>query len=172
LPYDKIDTVVHPQSTVHGLVELVDGTVLMQAAPADMRIPIQAALSWPDRLPADGERLDLIGARSLDFEPLDRVRFPLVEIAYEAGRCGGLYPAVMNAANEVAVQAFLDGAISFDDIARIVKETIDEIAEEVSSEELGRSDLDSVLHADEGARDVARRMIEKRTSARLVGDAS
>jgi 1-deoxy-D-xylulose-5-phosphate reductoisomerase len=168
LPYDDIDIVVHPQSTIHGIVELVDGTMLMQAAPADMRIPIQAALTWPDRLPFETTGLDVEALGSLDFEPVDRKRFPLVEIAYEAGRCGGLYPAVMNAANEVAVGAFLEGSIGFDEIAQVVRSTIDEIADEVSSEDLAKADLDAVLHADEGARDVARRMIEKR--ARLVGD--
>jgi 1-deoxy-D-xylulose-5-phosphate reductoisomerase len=173
--YDSIGIVVHPQSAVHGIVELVDATMLMQEAPTDMRIPIQAALAWPDRLPAgdqDDQRLDLSALGKLDFEPVDPARFPLIEIAYEAGRCGGLYPAVMNAANEIAVQAFLEGTVAFDDIVRVVRETIDEIAEEVSSEELAKSDLDSVLHADEGARDVARRMIEKRTASRLVGDRS
>jgi 1-deoxy-D-xylulose-5-phosphate reductoisomerase len=165
--YDRIDVVVHPQSAVHGIVEMVDGTMLLEAAPTDMRIPIQSALSWPDRLPYEAN-LDLEALGSLDFEPVDMQKFPLVEIAYEAGRCGGLYPAVMNAANEIAVQAFLDRAIGFDDIAGVVRESIDEIADEVSAEDLAKSDLDAVLHADEGARDVARRMIEKRT--RLVGD--
>jgi 1-deoxy-D-xylulose-5-phosphate reductoisomerase len=169
--YDRIDVIVHPQSAVHGIVEMVDGTMLMEAAPADMRIPIQAALSWPDRLPYE-TNLDLVGLGSLDFEPVDGQKFPLLEIAYEAGRCGGIYPAVMNAANEIAVKSFLDGVIAFDDIASVVRETIDEIADEVSSEELARTNLESVLHADEGARDVARRMIEKRTAGRLVGDAS
>jgi 1-deoxy-D-xylulose-5-phosphate reductoisomerase len=167
--YDRIDVVVHPQSAVHGIVEMVDGTMLLEAAPTDMRIPIQSALSWPDRLPYEAN-LDLEALGSLDFEPVNMQKFPLVEIAYEAGRCGGLYPAVMNAANEIAVQAFLDRAIGFDDIAGVVRESIDEIADEVSAEDLAKSDLDAVLHADEGARDVARRMIEKRT--RLVGDRS
>jgi 1-deoxy-D-xylulose-5-phosphate reductoisomerase len=171
LGYESIDIVVHPQSAVHGVVEFIDGTMLMQSAPTDMRIPIQAALTWPDRLPMDTTRLDLAALGSLGFEPADRARFPLIEIAYEAGRCGGLYPAVMNAANEIAVQAFLDGVIGFDDIARIVRESIDEIAEEVSAEELAKIDIDAVLHADEGARDVARRMVEKGTQ-KLVGDRS
>ena len=108
-PYDDIDVVVHPQSVVHSMVEFVDGSTLAQASPPDMRLPIALALGWPDRLPARGVRPGLVAAATWDFEPLDDEAFPAVALCKAAGRRGGTAPAVLNAANEVCVQAFVDG---------------------------------------------------------------
>jgi 1-deoxy-D-xylulose-5-phosphate reductoisomerase len=153
--YDHIDVVIHPQSVVHGLVELVDGSLLMQAAPTDMRIPIQAALAAPERLPSPTDGLDVTRLGDLHFEPVDAARFPAIDLAYAAGRRGGTYPAVMNAANEIAVQAFLDGHLPF---AAIVP-----IAGEVVERHEGRdaSVLDDVLFADEWARAEARALVTR-----------
>ncbi|GGI94562.1 1-deoxy-D-xylulose 5-phosphate reductoisomerase [Alicyclobacillus cellulosilyticus] len=119
--YDQIEVVIHPQSVVHSLVEFVDGALLAQLGTADMRIPIQYALTYPARYVAPWPRLDLVAMGSLTFEPPDLVRFPSLRLAYEAGRAGGYAPCVLNAANEVAVEAFLTGRISFVDIPRLVE---------------------------------------------------
>jgi 1-deoxy-D-xylulose-5-phosphate reductoisomerase len=156
LDYDDIDVVVHPQSTVHGIVEFVDGTMLMSAAPTDMHIPIQAALTHPDRVASAGERIDPDKLGSLEFEPLDRERFPAVNLAYAAGRAGGSRPAVMNAANEIAVQAFLDERIPFTAITEIVSAVIEKHPGG------GATSLDEVLDADARARTIAGELIETR----------
>ena len=143
--YDRIDVVLHPQSVVHGMVELVDGSLMMQAAPTDMRIPIQAALTAPEVLRSSVPRLDPRMMGELEFGRIDRGRFPGVELAYAMGRRGGTYPAAMNAANEVAVHAFLDGKIAFNDIMAVVQETLDH------HESLDPLDLAAVLTADRDA---------------------
>src|SRR5688572_10130633 len=107
LEYSKIDVVVHPESIVHGLAEFTDGSVIAQLAETDMRLPIQLALAYPDRLGAGIEPLDLATLGSLTFEAVDHDAFPSLELAYRAGRLGATFPAAMNAANEVAVQSFL-----------------------------------------------------------------
>ena len=123
--FDSIDVLVHPQSTVHGLVELADSTLLLQAAPTDMRIPIQAALLGPDRMQGGFERLDFAKLGALDFAPVDHDRFPAVNLAYRAGRAGGTAPAALNAANEVAVGAFLAGDLPFTSIAWVVEKVLE-----------------------------------------------
>lgn len=123
--YDDIGVLVHPQSIVHGMVEMRDSSVLMQAAPADMRIPIQAALLGDARTGGGFESLDLVKFGSLDFEEVDHARFPALGLAYRAGRTGGTAPAVLNAANEVAVRAFLDGELAFSAITEIVAGVLD-----------------------------------------------
>ena len=153
--YDHIDVVVHPQSVVHALVELVDGTFVMQAAAADMRIPIQAALSAPDRLPFEGEGLDPTRLGELTFEPVDHDRFPAVDLAYEVGRRGGTYPAALNAANEVAVRAFLDGTLGFIEIVGVVRAVVER------HESGDAAVLDDVLAADRWARAEARAQISR-----------
>jgi 1-deoxy-D-xylulose-5-phosphate reductoisomerase len=122
--YDDIDVLVHPQSVVHGIAELRDGSMILHAAPPDMRIPIEWALSSPEAPASEWETLDLAKVSHLDFEPLDRARWRAVDLAYEAGREGGSYPAALNAANEVAVHAFLDDRIAFDDITRIAEDVV------------------------------------------------
>ena len=120
-PERKIEVLVHPQSVVHGLVTYCDGSVLAHMAPPDMSCPIAHALAWPDRIAVPQCRLDLATAGTLDFELPDGARFPALGLARAALRAGGAKPLVLNAANEVAVQAFLDGAIGFLEIVRLVE---------------------------------------------------
>ncbi len=160
--YDQIAVLVHPQSAVHGMVELVDGSTIMHAAPADMRIPIQAALM-------DGiattplSPIDLAALGSLDFEEPDGDRFPALALAYEAGRKGGSYPAVLNAANEAAVSAFLDGRVRFTDIPRVSEEVLGMHAP------ADASTLDAVLEIDRTARAHASDVITRRAAPAGTG---
>ncbi|MPZ69311.1 MAG: 1-deoxy-D-xylulose-5-phosphate reductoisomerase [Actinobacteria bacterium] len=151
--YDQIDVVVHPQSVIHGIACFIDGSVLQQAGPPDMKIPIQAALSFPDRIGGAAERIDLASIGSLDFEPIDRQKFPALDLAYEVGRKAATYPAVLNAANEIAVEAFLGGRLSFTDITRVIEETLS------IHEPLDATDLAAVLEADAWARSEATRLL-------------
>ena len=126
-PWERIEVVVHPQSTIHSMVEFADGSVKAQLGPPDMRLPIQYALFYPQRLPnALIPRLDITRPQSLDFAPLEPGRYPCFALAVEAGRRGGTYPAVLSAADEVAVQAFLEGRISYGGIYRLVEQTLSE----------------------------------------------
>ena len=124
LPSDRIDILVHPQSVIHSMVEYVDGSVLAQLGSPDMRIPIAYALAYPERMKTPAERLDLGRIARLDFEAPDLDRFPALRLARHALEAGGAMPVVLNAANEVAVAAFLDGKIGFLDIARLVEEAM------------------------------------------------
>ena len=126
LDYSQIDVVVHPESLIHALAEFRDGSTMAQLARPDMRLPIQLALAYPDRLPSGIEPLDLAATGRLTFEPVDRTAFPALDLAYRAGAMGGTYPAVMNAANEVAVSAFLDGAVRLTDIPDVAARVVDE----------------------------------------------
>ena len=153
MDYDAIDVVVHPQSVVHGIVEFVDSSMVMQAAPTDMRIPIQAALAFPERFEWPEERIDLEKIGALDFEPLDHARFPSVGLAYESGRKGMTFPAVLNAANEEAVNAFLLGLIGFTAIPAVVEDALE------SHHPAEAVDLEAVLEADGWARSEARKSI-------------
>jgi 1-deoxy-D-xylulose-5-phosphate reductoisomerase len=123
LPVDRIDVVIHPQSAVHSFVEYVDGSLIAQLSKNDMKFPILYALTFPDRIPSPFGRLELSELSRLDFCEVDPRRYPAVELAREALRSGGGMPAVLNAANEVAVEAFLQGKISFPDIVAVVAET-------------------------------------------------
>lgn len=126
LPYDDIEVVVHPQSIIHSMVELKDGSIIAQLGPADMRLPIQLALCYPERRHNPFQRIHPLALSRLDFEAPDLTRFPCLESAYYAGRKGGTMPAVLNAANEMAVEEFLQGRIGFyhisDLICRIMEE--------------------------------------------------
>lgn len=126
IDYDAIDVVVHPQSIVHSLVEFVDGSLKAHLGEPDMRVPIQYAITEPGRAPGTASRFDLAG-RSLTFEEPDRDVFPCLDLGYAAGRAGGSAPAALNAADEVAVQAFLDGRIGFSSIAVVVERTLESI---------------------------------------------
>ncbi|WP_051162136.1 1-deoxy-D-xylulose-5-phosphate reductoisomerase [Nocardia transvalensis] len=152
IDYDKIDVSVHPQSIVHSMVTFTDGSTIAQASPPDMKLPISLALGWPDRVPGVLAPLDFGTAFSWDFEPVDNEVFPAVELARQAGKAGGSVTAVYNAANEIAVQAFLDGQIRFPDIVRTVARVI-EAADRWSAEP---ATLDEVLAADAWARERAR----------------
>src|SRR6266516_423323 len=123
LPYSAIDVVIHPQSIVHGIAEFRDGSMVAQLGVPDMRLPIQLALNWPERLPTGVEPFRLADPSKptrLTFEPVDREAFPALDLAYRVGRLGSTYPAVMNAANEVAVMAFLDGKLRLTGIIDVV----------------------------------------------------
>jgi 1-deoxy-D-xylulose-5-phosphate reductoisomerase len=129
LDYAAIDVVIHPEGLVHGIAEFRDGSMIAQMAPPDMRLPIQVALAWPERLPTGIEPVRLIrpdGAVTMTFEPPDRAAFPALDLAYRAGRLGLTYPAVLNAANEAAVEAFLAGQIELTRIAEIVERVMEE----------------------------------------------
>lgn len=126
LDYDLIDVVVHPESIVHGIAEFTDGSMMAQLAAPDMRLPIQLALAYPERLGAGVRGLDLPRLGRLTFEPLDRAAFPAVDLTYRAGKMGRTYPAALNAANEAAVTAFLAGRIRLVHIAEVVSAVLDE----------------------------------------------
>jgi 1-deoxy-D-xylulose-5-phosphate reductoisomerase len=144
--YDEIDVVIHPQGTVHALVETVDGAVFVHAAPPDMRLPIQLALAWPERLGAPGaKRLDWATLGTLTFEPPDTETFRCLSLAYQAARLGDTFPAVLNAANEVAVGAFLDGRLAYLGIPDVIERVLD------AHEPIAPS-LEGVLEVDAWAR--------------------
>jgi len=121
---DRLSIIVHPQSVVHSMVEYRDGSTLAQLGPSDMRVPIASCLAWPRRMDTPCEPLDLAALGSLNFEPTDEQRFPATRLARQAAEAGGAVPAVLNAANEVAVAAFLEGRIGFTRIAAYVEETL------------------------------------------------
>src|SRR5690606_11074671 len=123
--YDRIGVVVHPQSIVHSMVEFTDGSTIAQASPPDMRLPISHALAWPDRLPGSARPVDWTEAGDWRFEPLDETAFPAVALAKEAGRAGGVHPALFNAANEEAVAAFREGRLPFLGIVDTVAATLE-----------------------------------------------
>ena len=155
LTEDRIAVLIHPQSVVHGMVEYADGSVLAQMGAPDMRIPIAHALAWPERLEAAGNRLDLTANPTLTFEAPDSDRFPALQLAREAVRCGRSAPTVLNAANEVAVAAFLDHRANFLDIERIVQETLS------ASPMVACDDLASILEVDREARRISEKIIQK-----------
>jgi 1-deoxy-D-xylulose-5-phosphate reductoisomerase len=125
MPYDRLRVVIHPQSVVHSMVEFHDGAIMAQMGVPNMELPIQFALSYPNRLPLAGKRLNLTELRELTFFEPDFSRFPCLKLCIDAGKTGGTMPAALNAANEVAVQAFLDNAIRFDRIAELIREACD-----------------------------------------------
>lgn len=153
--FDQIEVVVHPQSVVHSMVEFTDAATIAQLSLPDMRLPIGYALAYPDRVSVPFGRLDWTELRRLDFEPPDREAFPCLDLAYDAGRVGGTAPAWLNAANEVAVAAFLDGHITWSRIAEVIDATLQH------HDGTPASDLDVVLDADRRAREFARRHITK-----------
>jgi 1-deoxy-D-xylulose-5-phosphate reductoisomerase len=148
--WEQIDVVVHPQSLIHSMVEFADGSVKAQMGPPDMRLPIQYALFYPERRANDAlPRLDTTVPTSMTFEPMDPSRYPCFKLALESGRKGGTYPAVLCAADEVAVQLFLKGGIKFTDIPRVVEKTLD------GHRPPQGSSLEEILDADRWARDKA-----------------
>lgn len=155
IPYDRIDVTVHPQSIVHSMVTFTDGSTLAQASPPDMKLPIALALGWPDRVPGAAAACDFSTATTWEFEPVDNEVFPAVELARQAGTAGGCVTAVYNAANEVAVQAFLDGAIRFPEIVRTVGLAV-AAADDWRAEP---NSLEEVLAADAWAREYARKLV-------------
>jgi 1-deoxy-D-xylulose-5-phosphate reductoisomerase len=152
MPADRIDILIHPQSIVHSMVEYIDGSIMAQLSTTDMKFPIQYALLYPERVTAPFARLDLAKIRTLDFLPVDTHRFPAVALAYEACRTGGSMPAVLNAANEVAVERFLAGELSFPSIVEVVSRVLDRHAGEVTPVKT----IEDALHWDGWARNEAR----------------
>jgi len=157
--YDRIEVVVHPQSIVHSMVEFTDGAVVAQLSTPDMRLPIGYALAYPDRSGVAFGAIDWSRASRLDFEPPDLDAFPCLGLAYAAGRTGGTAPAWLNAANEVAVAAFLEGALRWSAIAEVIEETLD------GHDGTDPVDADVVIEADRKARELARRAVERRVAA-------
>lgn len=166
IPFQRIDVVVHPQSVVHSMVEFVDGSTLAQASPPDMRLPIALGLAWPDRVPAAAPGCDWTEAATWEFFPLDDEAFPAVTLARECGAAGGTAPAVMNAADEVCVQAFLTGRLSFpgivDTVRRVAAEHLTGEPDGPGSRWVPGNDttLADVLSADAWARVRAQVLIE------------
>jgi 1-deoxy-D-xylulose-5-phosphate reductoisomerase len=154
LPETEVDVVVHPQSVVHSLVEYADGSMLAQLGAPDMRTPIAQALAWPERFASGVQSLDLLAIGQLGFEPPDHVRFPSLALARAAARAGGTAPTVLNAANEVAVQAFLDRRLNFVGISTV----IDKVLQRLDASPVKA--LGDVLEADAAARSLAVTMIE------------
>ena len=152
IPFDRIEAVVHPQSIVHSMVEFTDGSTVAQASPPDMRLPISLGLDWPHRVPGVGVPLDWTHAQSWTFEPLDHDAFPAVALAKRVGMAGGTYPAVFNAANEQAVQAFHARRIPFLSILAVIERVVD-------LHEPHPLRLEGVLEAERWARDAADRAL-------------
>jgi len=146
---DAIEVLIHPQSIIHSLVEYVDGSMIAQLSNPDMRVPIAHALGYPQRIDSGARRLDLAALKSLSFEAPDQSRFPCLRLAYQALRAAGNAPAVLNAANEVAVDAFLGGRLPFTAIAPVVEDTLQSVAGPAGGE------LDAILAADNQARRAA-----------------
>jgi 1-deoxy-D-xylulose-5-phosphate reductoisomerase len=152
----QVEVVVHPQSVIHSLVDYVDGSVLAQLGNPDMRTPITHALAWPERIDSGVAPLDLFAIARLDFHAPDEQRFPCLRLSREAAQAGGTAPAMLNAANEVAVAAFLDRRIRFPDIARIIEDVLH------TEPALAVESLDAVLMADGRARDLAEQWLRRR----------
>jgi len=162
MPPEQVKVLVHPQSTIHSMVEFVDGSILAQFSVTDMRLPILYALTYPDRIESD-MRFPVMDLRHLEFLPPDMEKFPCLRLAYEAAGSGGAKPVALNAADEVAVAAFLEGSIRFDEIAVIIEEVL-------SGTQVGKMEsIKKVLEADAEARLLARERVERlgRSSAAM-----
>jgi len=155
VPIDKIDVVIHPESLVHSMVEFVDGSVLAQLSPPDMRFAIQYALTYPERVDGKLPSLDLAAAKGLHFHAPDEKRFPCLRLAREAACIGGTMPAVLNAANEIAVQKFLDGKIAFSGIWKLVEKVMKR------HHLVQNPQLDEIIEADFWARTIAQEVSQK-----------
>jgi 1-deoxy-D-xylulose-5-phosphate reductoisomerase len=158
LDISKIDILIHPQSIVHSMVEFIDGSLIAQMGIPDMRIPIAYALTYPERINNDLPVLDLVKTRNLEFQKPDMKIFPCLKLAYEAGICGGTMPAVLNAANEVAVSAFLAEKINFIDLPLIIDKVLN------NHDSLKDPSLEDILKADEWARAQTNQLIERISS--------
>src|SRR5438105_5560855 len=148
LPPSRVKVIVHPQSTIHSLVEFIDGSILAQLSVTDMRLPILYALTYPERIESD-MRLPVMDLRHLDFQPPDMEKFPCLRLAYEAAEAGGVQPVALNAADEVAVAAFLEGQIGFDDIPRVIEQVVS------ATKTRDLTSISQVLEVDSQARSLA-----------------
>jgi 1-deoxy-D-xylulose-5-phosphate reductoisomerase len=161
LPAERVDVLIHPQSVVHSLVEYLDGSVIAQLSHPDMRVPIAHALGFPERIESGARTLDLGAVGQLSFEQPDVERFPCLGLAYDALRAGGSGPAILNAANEIAVEAFLGGRLRFTGIAPVIAETLGRVPA------ASAASLEQVMEADARARRAAAQCV-----ARLMGQAA
>ncbi|HLB57017.1 MAG TPA: 1-deoxy-D-xylulose-5-phosphate reductoisomerase [Coxiellaceae bacterium] len=155
LPIEKIQVIIHPQSTVHSLVVFDDSSLLAQLGCPDMRIPIAYTLTWPERMTSGAKRLDLTELKRLDFEPMSLERFPCLRLAYQALNAGGTATAILNAANEIAVDAFCHGQIRFDQIATVIDAVMQK------SNVTKATDLNGILAADQKAREFTTQIIKE-----------
>lgn len=155
-PYDKIDVLLHRESTVHSMVEFHDGSIIAQLGSPDMRIPIQYALTYPERTPTNAVRLDLTELGTLHFQKMDFNRYRCLRFAYEAGRRGGTLPVVLNAANEVCVQAFLNGKIKFLEIEDVIEWALE------NHVPTANPDLDTILSVDQETREIVTKHLVSR----------
>jgi 1-deoxy-D-xylulose-5-phosphate reductoisomerase len=163
LPANQIEVIVHPQSTIHSMVEFVDGSILAQFSVTDMRLPILYALTYPERVQSD-MRFPMSNLRHLDFSPPDVNKFPCLRLAYEAAEAGGAKTVALNAADEVAVAAFLEGDIPFDEIPRIIEAA-------VSASNSGKlGSIQEVLEADAEARRYAQERVARLRKAGIAGN--
>jgi 1-deoxy-D-xylulose-5-phosphate reductoisomerase len=155
VPYEKIEVLLHRESTIHSMVEFHDSSIIAQLGTPDMRLPIQYALTYPDRLPLQTERLNLVKLGTLTFQEMDLDRFRCLYLAYEAGKVGGTMPVVLNAANEVAVAAFLKGKIKFLDIESIIEEALNK------HNVISNPTLDTILSVDIDTRQQVQLLLAK-----------
>jgi len=154
VPSRQVEVIVHPQSTIHSFVEFIDGSILAQFSVTDMRLPILYALTYPDRVASD-LRFPVMDLRQLDFHPPDMAKFPCLRLAYEAVEAGGALPVALNSADEIAVAAFLDGLIAFNDIPRLIESVL------AATKTGNLESIKDVLEADRAARVLARERVEK-----------
>ncbi|HKT86790.1 MAG TPA: 1-deoxy-D-xylulose-5-phosphate reductoisomerase [Candidatus Sulfotelmatobacter sp.] len=163
MPPKKVEVIVHPQSTIHSMVEFVDGSILAQFSVTDMRLPILYALTFPERIESD-MRFGVSDLRHLDFSPPDLKKFPCLRLAYEAAEAGGAKTVALNAADEVAVAAFLEGIIRFDQIPRVIEDVL------AATDSTGLSSIQKVLESDAEARRIARERVSvvKQTATSFV----
>ncbi|HEV2468617.1 MAG TPA: 1-deoxy-D-xylulose-5-phosphate reductoisomerase [Candidatus Sulfotelmatobacter sp.] len=152
MPAKKVEVIVHPQSTIHSMVEFVDGSILAQFSATDMRLPILYALTYPERIESD-MRFGVSDLRHLDFSPPDLKKFPCLRLAYEAAEAGGAKTVALNAADEVAVAAFLEGIIRFDQIPRVIEDVL------AATDSTGLTSIQKVLESDAEARQIARERV-------------
>jgi 1-deoxy-D-xylulose-5-phosphate reductoisomerase len=160
---EQVEIVIHPESIIHSLVDYADGSVLAQLGNPDMRTPIASALAWPERIESGVQPLDLVSVAKLEFGLPDHERFPSLRLAYRAARDGGTAPSVLNASNEIAVQAFLDRQIGFSDIPKVIAHTLDRMPARFDTH------LDTVLAVDAQAREVARDYVALLEQPRRAG---
>ena len=158
IAYSQIEAVIHPQSVVHSMVEFIDGSTIAQASPPNMKGPISLALSHPHRVPQATKPIDWRTSHTWSFTPIDESRFPAVALARTCGEIGGGLPAIFNASNEVAVQAFIDGQISFTDIFKIVSQSVDHLRATAAKT---LRDLEDVSAAEDDARQIASELVKK-----------
>lgn len=158
LPYSQIDSVIHPQSVIHSMVEYLDGSTLMQGSPPNMKGPISFAINWPDRVKGATPAIDWNTSHTWTFSPIDHVRFPAIDLARRCGTLGGGLPAIFNASNEVAVAAFIAGRIGFTSIV----DTVEEVLQKLASHATGQiRDLADVSAIEEDARKSATEILKK-----------